>query len=210
MMKFGIEVFWLYEVEEIIEKGILLLIGVGVLGRIFLSMEEFYEMKLVMKFVEEGCDVIEEVYFVILYLISFEGQVYIEFKIIQFNLIGLSEYMEEYVNRIEFVSMGGLFIFVEFKVGNVMIQKYFFWVFVDIVEREFWKGVNGDGEMLVYIFVKDLYRVINSGRRELIRDVVFRLFCQGRVFLEGSGRVSGEFWKVMKIFMWQEYLEVFF
>lgn len=73
MMKFGIEVFWLYEVEEIIEKGILLLIGVGVLGRIFLSMEEFYEMKLVMKFVEEGCDVIEEVYFVILYLISFEG-----------------------------------------------------------------------------------------------------------------------------------------
>lgn len=29
--------------------------------------------------------------------------------------------MEEYVNRIEFVSMGGLFIFVEFKVGNVMI-----------------------------------------------------------------------------------------
>lgn len=48
---------------------------------------------------------------------------------------------------------------------------------MDIVEREFWKGVNGDGEMLVYIFVKDLYRVINSGRRELIRDVVFRLFC---------------------------------
>ncbi|BAD84640.1 hypothetical protein, conserved [Thermococcus kodakarensis KOD1] len=208
MTKPGIEVFWPYEVEEIIEKGILPLTGAGASGRISLSTEELYEMKLAMKLAEEGRDVIEEVYPVTLHLISLEGQVYTELKTTQLNLTGLSEYMEEYVNRIESASMGGLPILVELKAGNATIQKYPLWALVDIAERELWKGVNGDGEMLAYIFVKDLYRAINSGRRELIRDAVFRLFRQGRALLEGSGRASGEFRKVMKTFMWQEHLEV--
>jgi len=116
--------------------------------------------------------------------------------------------MAEYVNRIESASIGGLPILVELKEGNATVQKYPLWALVDIAERELWKGVNGDGEMLAYIFVKDLYRAINSGRRELIRDAIFRLFRQGRALLEGSGKASGEFRKVMRTFMWQEHLEV--
>jgi len=208
MTKPGIEGFWPYEVEEIIEKGILPLTGAGASGRISLSTEELYEMKLAMKLTEEGRDVIEEVYPVTLHLISLEGQVYTELKTTQLNLTGLSEYMAEYVNRIESASIGGLPILVELKEGNATVQKYPLWALVDIAERELWKGVNGDGEMLAYIFVKDLYRAINSGRRELIRDAIFRLFRQGRALLEGSGKASGEFRKVMRTFMWQEHLEV--
>lgn len=74
MTKPGIEVFWPYEVEEIIEKGILPLTGAGASGRISLSTEELYEMKLAMKLAEEGRDVIEEVYPVTLHLISLEGR----------------------------------------------------------------------------------------------------------------------------------------
>ncbi|MDI3476341.1 MAG: hypothetical protein PWQ79_1977 [Thermococcaceae archaeon] len=204
----GIEGFWPYEVEEIIEKGILPLTGAGASGRISLSTEELYEMKLAMKLAEEGRDVIEEVYPVTLHLISLEGQVYTELKTTQLNLVGLSEYMTEYVKRIESSSIGGLHLLVELKEGNATVRKYPLWALVDIAEKELWKGVNGDGEMLAYIFVKDLYRAINSGRKELIRDAVFRLFRQGRALLEGSGRASGEFRKVMRTFMWQEHLGV--
>ncbi|ASJ02834.1 type I-A CRISPR-associated protein Cas8a2/Csx9 [Thermococcus profundus] len=208
MTKPGIEGFWPYEVEDVIEKGILPLTGAGASGRISLSTEELYEMKLAMKLAEEGRNVAEEVYPVTLHLISLEGQVYTELKTIQLNLTGLSEYMTEYVKRIESVGIGGLPLLVELKDRNATVRKYPLWALVDIAEKELWKGVNGDGEMLAYIFLKDLYRAINSGRRELLRDAVFRLFRQGRALLEGSGRASGEFRKVMKTFMWQEHLGV--
>ncbi|KUH32857.1 type I-A CRISPR-associated protein Cas8a2/Csx9 [Thermococcus celericrescens] len=208
MTKPGIEGFWPHEVEKVIEKGLLLLTGAGASGRISLSTEELYEMKLAMKLAEEGKNVVEEVYPVTLHLISLEGQVYTELKTVQLNLAGLSEYMKEYLNRVGAVTIGGLPLLVELKDGKATIQKYPLWALVDIAEKELRKGVNGDGEMLAYIFVKDLYRAINSGRKEVIRDAVFRLFRQGRALLEGSGRASGEFRKVMRTFMWQEHLEV--
>ncbi|EHR79726.1 CRISPR-associated protein Csx9 [Thermococcus litoralis DSM 5473] len=208
MTKPGIEGFWPYEVEDVIRNGLLQLTGAGASGRISLSTEELYEMKLAMKLAEEGRNVVEEVYPVTLHLISLERQVYTELKTTQLNLAGLSEYMTKYMRKIEAISIGGLPLLVELKEGNATVQKYPLWALLDVAEKELWKGVNGDGEMLAYIFVKDLYRAINSGRRELIRDAVFRLFRQGRALLEGSSRASGEFRKVMKTFMWQEHLGV--
>ncbi|HIH73643.1 MAG: hypothetical protein PWP49_409 [Thermococcaceae archaeon] len=208
MTKPGIEGLWPYEVEEVIESGILPLTGAGASGRISLSTEEIYEMKLAMKLAEEGRTVPEKVYPVTLHLISLEGQVYTELKTVQLSLGELSSYMAEYVRRIEATSVGGLPLLVELKEGGATVRKYPLWALVDIAERELRTGVNGDGEMLAYIFVKDLYRAVNSGKKELIRDAVFRLFRQGRAVLEGSGRASGEFRKVMKAFMWREHLEV--
>ncbi|GAB6102023.1 type I-A CRISPR-associated protein Cas8a2/Csx9 [Thermococcus sp.] len=208
MTKPGIEGFWPYEVEEVIEKGILPLTEAGISGRVSLSTEELYEMRLAMKLAEEGRNVVEEVYPVTLHLISLEGQVYTELKTIQLNLTGLSEYLTAYVKKIESLKVGGLPLLVELKEKNVIVRKYPLWALVDVAEKELWKGINGDGEMLAYIFVKDLYRAINSGKKELIRDAIFRLFRQGRALLEGSGRASGEFRRVMRAFMWEEHLGV--
>ncbi|ASJ04249.1 type I-A CRISPR-associated protein Cas8a2/Csx9 [Thermococcus barossii] len=208
MTRQGVEAFWPYEIEDVLENGLLPLTGAGLSGRISLSTEELYEMKLAMKLAEEGKTVTENVYPVTLHLISLEGQVYTELKTVQLNLSGLSDYLSSYVRKIESLSVGGTQIFVELKEKNLTVRKYPLWALVDIAEKELGKGVSGDGEMLAYIFVKDLYRAINGGRRELINDAIFRLFRQGRALLEGSGRASGEFRKVMRTFMWREHLEV--
>lgn len=208
MTKPGIEGFWPYEAEDVLENGILPLTRAGISGRVSLSIEELYELRLAMKLAEEGRNIVEEVYPVTLHLISLEGQVYTELKTVQFNLTGLSEYLTNYVKRLEAHKVGGIPLTVELKEGGTLVQKYPLWALVDVAEKELRKGINGDGEMLAYIFVKDLYRALNSRRKELIRDAVFRLFRQGRALLEGSSRASGEFRKVMRIFMWDKHLEV--
>lgn len=204
----GVEGFWPYDIEDAIERGILPLTEAGLSGRVSLSTEELYEMKLAMKLAEEGRNVAEEVYPVTLHLISLEGQVYTELKTLQLNLAGLTEYLTDYVRKIESLKVGGLSILVELRERGVTVRKYPLWALVDVAEKELWKGVNGDGEMLAYIFVKDLYRAVNSGRKELIEDAVFRLFRQGKALLEGKGRASGEFRKIMRTFTWEEHLGV--
>ncbi|WP_010479713.1 type I-A CRISPR-associated protein Cas8a2/Csx9 [Thermococcus zilligii] len=204
----GIEGLWPYEVEDVIVNGLLAITEAGIKGRVSLSTEELYEMKLAMKLAEENRSIPEEVYPVTLHLISLEGQVYTELKTVQLDLSGLSRYLNAYVERINALSTGGVPVRVELKEGKETVQKYPLWALAEIAEKELERGVNGDGEMLAYIFVKDLYRAINSGRKELIEDSVFRLFRQGRALLEGSGRASGELRKVLRAIMWQEHLEV--
>jgi len=204
----GIEGFWPYEVEDIIEHGILPLTSAGASGRISLTTEELYEMKLAMKLAEEEKNIIDEVYPVTLHVISLEGQSYTELKTIQLNLIELNNYITEYVKKIRASKVGSMSLLVELKEGGATVKKYPLWALVDIAEKEVWKGVKGDEEMLAYIFVKDLYRAINSGKKDIIQDSIFRLFRQGRALLEGSSRGSGEFRKVMRTFMWEEHLGV--
>ncbi|NJE06347.1 type I-A CRISPR-associated protein Cas8a2/Csx9 [Thermococcus sp. M36] len=208
MTKPGIEGLWPYEVEDVIVKGLLPLTEAGISDRVSLSTEELYEMKLAMKLAEEDRTLPDGVYPVTLHLISLEGQVYTELKTLQLDLSGLSRYLNAYVERIRALSASGLQMTVGLKEGKATVHKYPLWALVDIAEKELGRGVNGDGEMLAYIFVKDLYRAINSGDRRLIEDSVFRLFRQGRALLEGSGRASGELRKVLKAFMWREHLGV--
>ena len=208
MTKPGIEGLWPYEVEDVITRGLLPLTEAGGRGRVSLSTEELYEMKLAMKLAEENRKPPDGVYPVTLHLISLEGQVYTELKTLQLDLSGLSRYLEAYVKRINALNTGGVRMTVELKEGKATVQKYPLWALVDIAEKELGRGVSGDGEMLAYIFVKDLYRAVNSGRKELIEDSVFRLFRQGRALLEGSGRASGELRKVLKAVMWQDHLGV--
>ncbi|WP_175059589.1 type I-A CRISPR-associated protein Cas8a2/Csx9 [Thermococcus sp. 2319x1] len=208
MTKPGIEGLWPYEVEDVIVKGLLPLTEAGISGRVSLSTEELYEIKLAMKLAEENRILPEEVYPVTLHLISLEGQVYTELKTLQLDLSGLSGYLNAYVKRINALATSGVQMTVKLKEGEAQVEKYPLWALVDIAERELSKGVSGDGEMLAYIFVKDLYRAINSGDRKLIEDSVFRLFRQGRALLEGSGRASGQLRIVLKAFMWREHLGV--
>ena len=208
MTKPGVEGLWPYDVEDVIVNGMLPLTEAGTSGRISLSTEELYEMKLAMKLAEENRIVPEEVYPLTLHLISLEGQVYTELKTLQLDLSGLSKYLNTYVGRIRALSTSGLQMTVELKEGKATVHKYPLWALVDIAEKELGRSVNGDGEMLAYIFVKDIYRAINSGNGRLIEDSVFRLFRQGRALLEGSGRASGELRKVLKATMWREHLEV--
>lgn len=209
--KQGIEGAWPYDVEDIIVKGLLPVTGAGLSGRISLSTEELYEIKLAMKLAEENRDVLEEVYPLTLHLIqipSKSSKVYTELMTLQIDLSGLSRYLNSYVERVKGASAGGIQLTVSLKDGEAIIPKYPLWALVDVAEKELSRSVNGDGEMLAYIFVKDLYRAINSGRRELIEDSVFRLFRQGRALLEGRGRASDELRKVLRAFMWKAHLEV--
>ena len=199
----GLEGFWPYEVEDIVVQGLLPITEAGIRGRLSLSTEELYEMKLAMKLAEENRDVPEEAYPVVLHVISLEGQVYTELKTVQLDLSGLSRYLNSYVGRIKALSTGGVPLTVELKE-----PKYPLWALVDVAEKELSRGVTGDGEMLAYIFVKDLYRAINSGNKRLIEDSLFRLFRQGRALLEGNARASGELRKVLRAFMWKPHMEV--
>ncbi len=204
----GIEGFWPYEVEDMVVQGVLPITEAGIRGRLSLSTEELYEMKLAMKLAEENRDVPEEAYPVVLHVISLEGQVYTELKTVQLDLSGLSRYLNSYVGRIKALSTGGVPLTVEMKEGKATVHKYPLWALVDVAEKELSRGVTGDGEMLAYIFVKDLYRAINSGNKRLIEDSVFRLFRQGRALLEGNARASGELRKVLRAFMWKPHMEV--
>ena len=206
--KLGIEGFWPYEVEDIVVYGLLPITEAGIHGRLSLSTEELYEMKLAMKLAEENRDVPGEVYPVVLHVISLEGQVYTELKTVQLDISSLSRYLNSYMERIKALSAGGIPLTVELKEGNAKVPKYPLWALVDVAEKELKKGLNGDGEMLAYIFVKDLYRAINSGDKRLVEDSVFRLFRQGRALLEGNARVIGELRKVLKAIMWKDHLEV--
>ncbi|GAB6135982.1 type I-A CRISPR-associated protein Cas8a2/Csx9 [Thermococcus prieurii] len=209
MTKPGIEGFWPYEVEDMVVQGLLPITEAGIHGRLSLSTEELYEMKLAMKLAEESRNVPGEVYPLTLHLISLEGQVYTELKTLQLDLSSLSRYLNSYMGRIRALSAGGVPLTVELKEGKATVHKYPLWALVDVAEKELKKGLNGDGEMLAYIFVKDLYRAINSGNKRLIQDSVFRLLRQGRALLDGNARASGELRKVLKAFMWKPHVEVF-
>lgn len=203
----GIEGLWPYSVEDVLVYGILPITEAGARGRVSLSTEELYEIKLAMKLAEENRHVPDDTYPLMLHLISLEGQVYTELKTLQLDLSGLSRYLNAYVKRIRAAEIGGVQLTVEVKEGGIKVRKYPLWALVDIAERELSKGVSGDGEMLAYILVKDLYRTINSGKKELIEDSIFRLFRQGRALLEGKGHASGELKRVLRAFMWRDHLE---
>ncbi|CAB49934.1 type I-A CRISPR-associated protein Cas8a2/Csx9 [Pyrococcus abyssi] len=202
MTKPGIEVYF-PDVEEILIDGIIALTDAGISSRARLDAEELYELRIVMKLAEEGRKVPEMTYPIALH-ISLEGQVYTELKTLQLDLKELSNYLATYVKKIENYRVMGVDLKVKLKEG----EKYPLWALVDIAEKELNKGVSGDRELLAYIFVKDLYRAVNSGRKELIEDSIFRLFRQGRGLLEGEGRASGELRKVLRVFMQEDHLEV--
>ncbi|MFA4646529.1 type I-A CRISPR-associated protein Cas8a2/Csx9 [Pyrococcus kukulkanii] len=208
MTKPGVEAFWPHEVEDVIEHGLIPLTEAGISARISLSTEELYEMKLAMRLAETNTLVPPEIYPVVLHLISLEGQVYTELKTLQLDLSELSGYLQRYVENIEKLKISGLQIMVETKEEGATVYKYPLWALVDIAEKEISRGISGDNEMLVYIFVKDLYRAVNSGNKRLIEDAVFRLFRQGRALLEGSARASGELKRVLRVFMWKEHMGV--
>ncbi|RLG47816.1 MAG: type I-A CRISPR-associated protein Cas8a2/Csx9 [Thermoproteota archaeon] len=204
----GIETFWPYEIEDIIEKGLIPLTEAGISGKIGLSTEELYEMKLAMRLAETNTFVPPEVYPVVLHLISLEGRAYAELKTLQLDLSELTGYLQRYVENIERLKISGLQVMVEIKEKGTMVYKYPLWALVDLAEEEISNEVSGDNEMLAYIFVKDLYKAVNSGNKKLIEDAVFRLFRQGRALLEGSARVSRELKRVLKAFMWKEHMGV--
>lgn len=204
----GIETFWPYEIEDIIEKGLIPLTEAGISGKIGLSTEELYEMKLAMRLAETNTFVPPEVYPVVLHLISLEGRAYAELKTLQLDLSELTGYLQRYVENIERLKISGLQVMVEIKEKGATVYKYPLWALVDLAEEEISNEVSGDNEMLAYIFVKDLYKAVNSGNKKLIEDAVFRLFRQGRALLEGSARVSRELKRVLKAFMWKEHMGV--
>uniref|UniRef100_A0A7C2P274 Type I-A CRISPR-associated protein Cas8a2/Csx9 n=1 Tax=candidate division WOR-3 bacterium TaxID=2052148 RepID=A0A7C2P274_UNCW3 len=204
----GIEGSWPYEVEDIIVRGLLPITEAGLSRRISFSTEEIYEMKLAMKLAEENRNIPEDLYPLTLHLVSIEGQAYTELKTLQLDLSSISRYLRSYAERIAGLSAGGIDLMVELKEGDVTVWKYPLWALVDVAEKELSGELNGDGEMLAYVFVKDLYRAINSGNKTLIEDSIFRLFRQGRALLEGKGQASGELKKVLKIFMRKPHMEV--
>ncbi|AFK22399.1 type I-A CRISPR-associated protein Cas8a2/Csx9 [Pyrococcus sp. ST04] len=206
MTKPSIEVYF-PDVEEILD-GILALTDAGIESKARLDAEELYELKIAMKLAEEGRNVPEKTYPVTLHLISLEGQVYTELKTLQLDIGELSNYLATYIKKIENYMTMGVDLKVKLKEDNIEVEKYPLWALVDIAEKELRSGVNGDGEMLAYILVKDIYRAVNTGRRELIEDSIFRLFRQGRGLLEGTGKASGELRKVLRAFMQEGHLEV--
>ncbi|AEH24649.1 type I-A CRISPR-associated protein Cas8a2/Csx9 [Pyrococcus yayanosii] len=206
MTKPGIEAYF-PDIEDILDS-LLILTNAGIESRARLETEELYELKITMKLAEEKMNVLEEIYPVTLHLISLEGQVYTELKTLQLDLRELSNYLLAYVERIENYMAMGVNLKVKLKEDNIEVERYPLWALVNIAERELRKGIEGDRELLAYILVKDLYRAVNAGRKELIEDSVFRIFRQGRGLLEGTGKASGELRKVLRAFMQEHHLEV--
>lgn len=182
--------------------GVLLLTDANMKSGARIDSEELYELRLTMKLAEEGKSISEETYPLTLHLISLEGNVYTELKTVQLDLRELQGYLSEYVKKVENLSIRGINIMVETNDGSF----YPLWVLVDIAETELRKGVSGDNQMLTYIFVKDLYRAINSGNRELLQDSIFRLFRQGRALIEGSAKASGLLVKTLRAFMTEAHM----
>lgn len=183
--------------------GVLLLTDANMKSGARIDSEELYELRLTMKLAEEGKSVSEETYPLTLHVISLEGNVYTELKTVQLDLRELQGYLSKYVKKVENLSIRGINIMVETDDGNF----YPLWVLVDIAETELRKGVSGDNQMLAYIFVKDLYRAINSGNRELLQDSIFRLFRQGRALIEGSAKASELLVKTLRTFMSEAHME---
>ncbi|WP_324735719.1 type I-A CRISPR-associated protein Cas8a2/Csx9 [Thermococcus sp. SY098] len=201
MTKPGMETLFPY-VGNVLD-GVLLLTDANMKSGARIDSEELYELRLAMKLAEEGKNVSEETYPLTLHLISLEGNVYTELKTVQLDLRELQGYLSEYVKKVENLSIRGINIMVETNDGSF----YPLWVLVDIAETELRKGVSGDNQMLAYIFVKDLYRAINSGNRELLQDSIFRLFRQGRALIEGSAKASGLLVKTLRAFMTEAHME---
>ena len=162
-----------YELLEILED-LEILTDINIQKRFSLEVEEIYELLLSMELAKKKAS--GKVFPITLYVIE-RGNVYLAKNVLELDLRNSLNFMKKYIDRIKNYSM------FESSDAKIPLEELLY-----LALKELKNPINEDNENLAYIMVKDLYRVINSGKVEILENTLYLLLRKGHSILSSKSR----------------------